>query len=86
MGTEELFDVLDVGEGGFFGFVGDGEFGEEAIGGEVGGLAFFDEVIIETDIVVIDGVFDDGVVGLVGLDEGIGFCYVAATDATEDLG
>ena len=77
--------LLDFGDGGFFGFVGDREFGEVGIGWELAGLAVLEEILGEGRVVGGDGGLDDGVIGLVGLDDDIGDVEMTATDAPDDL-
>lgn len=50
------------------------------------GAAFFNEVLVKIRIIGLAGVLDDGVVGLVSLNETGGFGNVSAADAADDLG
>lgn len=69
-GGEELaVEEAEIANGGGFGFVSEREFEKESVGGKKGFLALFDEVIIKGSIVGFEGVADDGVFGLIGLDE-----------------
>ena len=76
---------MDVFDGGGFGFEGEAEAGEVGIGRKSGAAALFQEIVGEGGVVGGEGGFDDGVVGLVGLDDDAGGVKVAATDATDDL-
>lgn len=80
-----VVDRADVFEGGGFGLVGEGKLGEKAIRWEMGLLAFFEEVLVEGGVVGGKGGLDDGVSGLIGLDNGAGGGEVAATNTAEDL-
>lgn len=89
----EIFVVLEGGvggldffQGGFFGFVGDGETSEVGERGEVGFLAVFGEIFGKTREIGLQSSLEDGVIGLIGLDNNRGGVEVAATDATDDLG
>ena len=75
----------DVFDAGVFGFVGEGEFEKEGIGGEGGAAAVLYDVVVETLVVAGGGELDDGVVWLVGLDDDVGI-LVAAVGASDDLG
>ncbi len=77
---------LDLREGGFFGFVGDGETGEVGEGWKLAGAAVLEFVVGEARVVGGDGGLDDGVIGLVGLEDDAGGGEVAAPDAADDLG
>lgn len=77
---------LDFFQGGFFGFVGDGEASEVGERGEVGFLAVFGEIFGKTGEIGSQSSLEHGVIGLVGLDDNRGGVEVAATDATDDLG
>lgn len=83
---EKSVGGLDFFQGGLFGFIGDGEFGEVGEGWEVAGAAALQLVGGEAGEVGGDGGFDDGVVGLVGLENDTGGGEVAAPDAADDLG
>lgn len=83
---EHLMGGLDFGEGGFLGFIGDGEAGEVCERWEVGFLAVFGQVLGEFWKIRGEGGLEDGVVRLVGLDDDRGSVEVAATDAPDDLG
>lgn len=78
--------LLDFGEGGFFGFIGDGEASEVGKGRELLLTAFSEEVAGKIGIIGTHGGLDDGVVGLVSLDDDIGDIKMSASDATNDLG
>ena len=71
---------------GLFGFESDGDFSEIGKGWEVFLAAFFDEVCVESGVIVVDGVLDNGMVGLESLNYSFGFLEVATADAAEDLG
>jgi len=77
---------LNFFQGGFFGFVGDGEASEVGERGEVGFLAVFGEIFGKTRKIGFQSSLEDGVIGLIGLDNNRGGVEVAATDATDDLG
>ena len=83
---EGLMKGLDVFDGGGFGFEGEAEAGEVGIGREGGATALLEEIVGEGWIVGGEGGFDDGMIGLVGLDDDAGGVKVAATDAADDLG
>ena len=55
-----------------FSLVGDGNFGKVIERREMTKLAFFENVMIETLVVRIDGGGDDRVVRLIGLNENVG--------------
>lgn len=89
----EIFAVLksSVGslnffQGGFFGFVGDGEASEVGERGEVGFLAVFGEIFGKIRKISFQSSLEHGVIGLIGLDNNRGGVEVTATDATDDLG
>lgn len=67
------------------GFESDGNFGEISKGWEVFFTAFFYEIFVKRSIVVFDGVLDDGMVGLEGLDNGFGGFEMTTTDTTDNL-
>lgn len=73
-------------EGGVFSFGGDSELCEVSKGWKKLAAAFFNEVIVEAEVVGVGGEVDDGRVGLVGLDDDRGGIEVAATDTADDLG
>ncbi len=75
----------DFGEGGLFGFVDDGEFGEIGKGRESGGAAFFNKIVVEARVILSDGEGDDGVGGAKSLDNDRGLAKMAAADATDNL-
>ena len=83
---EGLVESLDVFDGGGFGFEGETETGEVGIGREGGATALLEEIVGEGWVVGGEGGLNDGVVGLVGLDNDAGGVKVAATDAADDLG
>ncbi len=83
---EDTAGVLDFGEGGFLGFVGDGELGEVGKRGEVAAAALSQSVVGEGEEIAANGGLDGGVVGLVGLEDDAGGVEVAAPDAADDLG
>ena len=83
---EGLVESLDVFDGGGFGFEGETETGEVGIGREGGATALLEEIVGEGWVVGGEGGLNDGVVGLVGLDDDAGGVKVAATDAADDLG
>ncbi len=68
MFCKRIVGGLDFGEGGFFGFVGDREAGEVIEGGEMRFLAFFGQIFGEAVEIGFQGGLEDGVVGLVSLD------------------
>lgn len=89
----EIFIVLEGGvggldffQGGFFGFISDGEASEVGERREVGFLAVFGEIFGKTRKISFQSSLEDGVIGLIGLDNNRGGVEVAATDATDDLG
>ena len=75
----------DFGEGGFFGLVGDGDFGEVGEGRERLATTFFNQILIKAKIIGAEGEVDDWVFGAVGLDNDRGGGEMAATDTTDDL-
>lgn len=78
--------LLDLSNGGFFGFVGDGEASEIGERRELLFLTLGEEVAGETGVVGLHGGLDDGVIGLISLDDNISYIKVAASDASDDLG
>jgi len=84
--AEELENLVDFTKGSFFGFVCNREAGEVGIGREFAGATFIEEIFGESGEVGVHGSADDGVVGLVGLDDDFGTIEVTAADATDDLG
>lgn len=78
--------LADFGEGSLLGLVGDTEAGEIGEGWHLLFAAFFQEVIGESGEIGFNCGGDDGVVGLVRLDENFGEVEVATTDAADDLG
>ncbi len=77
---------LDFLDGGFFGFVSNGEPGEVSVGRKLAGATFLEEIFGEGGIIGSKGGLDDGVVGLVGLDNDVGEVKVSATNAADNLG
>lgn len=77
---------LDFFQGGFFGFVGDGEAGKVGERGEVGFLAVFGEVFGKSGEIGFQSGLENWMVGLVSLDDNRGGIEVTAADATDDLG
>ncbi len=77
--------LLDLGEGGALGLISDTEAGEVSIGRHLLGATLLKEIIGEIVEIGLDSGLDDGVVGLVSLDENLGFVEVTATDTTDDL-
>lgn len=77
---------LDFFQGVFFGFIGDGEASEVSERGEVGFLAVFGEIFGETGEIGLQSSLEDGVIGLIGLDNNRGGIEVTTTDTTDDLG
>lgn len=84
--AEGLEDLVDFGEGGFFGFVGNREAGEIGVRGEFLFAAFGEEILSEGGEVGFQSGLDDGVVGLVGLNDNFGVVEMPATDTADDLG
>ncbi len=76
----------DFAESGALGLVGDAEAGEVGEGWHLLLAATFQKVIGEGGIVGADSGLDDGVVGLVRLNEDVGDIEMATTDATDNLG
>lgn len=83
--TESVVSLLDFGEGGFFGFISDGEAGEVSERRKVGFLAVFGQIFGEFRKIGSHGGLEDGVIWLIGLDDNGGGVEVAAADATDDL-
>lgn len=77
--------LLDLGEGGALGLVGDTEAGEISVGRHLLGATLLEEIIGESVEIGLDSGLDDGMVGLVSLDENLGFVEVTTTDTTDDL-
>lgn len=84
--AELAVGLLDFGEGGFLGFVGNTESSEIGEGGHLLLAAVLKEVVGEAMKVRFDSGLYDGMVGLVRLDKNLGFVKVAAPDTTDNLG
>ncbi len=84
--AESLEGLVDVFQGGFFGFVSNREAGEVSIGGKFAGAAFFEEIFCEIGEISLYGGLDDRVVWLISLDNDFGTVEMSSTDAADDLG
>lgn len=72
-------------DGGLFSFVSDDDFGEISKGRELPVASFFNEIVVEAEVVGVGGEVDDGRGGLIGLNKDRGGVEMAAADATDDL-
>ncbi len=77
--------LADFGEGGFFGFVGDGEAGEVREWGHFLAATLFDEIVGKSGEVGFEGGLDDGMFGLESLDDDASDVEMSAPDAADDL-
>ncbi len=84
--TEKLMSLADFGESGFLGFIGDAEASKIRERRHLLLAAFVQEVFGEGRKIVLNGGLDDGMLGLVRLNEDFGNIEVAATDTAKDLG
>ena len=84
--TEVGVGLTDFGEGGFFGLIGGGKFGEVGEGWEGLFLALTEEILSEGWVVGGEGGLDARVVGLESLDDHAGAVKMTAPDAADDLG
>ena len=75
----------DFSEGGFFGFISDGEEGKVGIRRELLLVTFLEEVFCKLKIISLQGGFNDGVFGLKSLDDYFGMIKMTTTDAANDL-
>ncbi len=76
----------DFGKGSFFGFVGDGKFGNIREGWESALTTDFQEMIGKGGKVGLHGGLDDGGIGLICLDENFGGVEMATADTANYLG
>ncbi len=72
-------------EGGFFGFVGDGEAGEVGERWEGAGATRFEEMFSKSGKIGSESGLNGGMVGLESLNNDFGVVEVSATDASDDL-
>lgn len=77
--------LLDFGEDGFFGFVGNGEAGEIGERWQIASAAASEFVLGEFWKIGSEGGLNDGMIGLVGLDDDAGSIKVSTADAANDL-
>ncbi len=66
--VELLVSLLDFGEGGFFGFIGDAEASEVGEGWHLLLAATLEDIIREFGKIGVDGGLNNGMIGLIGLD------------------
>lgn len=77
--------LANLGEGGFFSFVGDGEAGEISIRREFLTPAPGEEIVGKASKIRLKCQSDSGVVGLIGLDDDVGVVKVTTTNSTDNL-
>ena len=76
----------DFFQGGSFGFIGDGDFGEVNKGGERLAATFLDEIAVKTEVIGGLGEGDNGVGRAESLNNNRGGREMSASDASDDLG
>lgn len=84
--AESLEGLVDVFQGGFFGFISNREAGEVSIGGKFAGAAFFEEIFCEIGEISLYGGLDDRVVWLISLDNNFGTVEMPTANTADDLG
>lgn len=78
--------LADFGEGGFFGFVGDGEASEISEGRESLLAAFIEQILGKSGKIGFYGGLDNGVIGLISLDDNAGGIEMPASHTANNLG
>ena len=76
---------VDFGDGSALGFIGDGDISQVIIGWKLLLTAELKEVVGKASVIIVDGKLDNGVIGLVGLNDGAGGVQVAPADPTNHL-
>ncbi len=77
--------LLNFSEGGFFGFVGDGELREVSKRRQLAGAAVLEQVFGKSGKISSNGCLNDRMVGLIGLDNDVSDIKMSAPDPSYDL-
>ncbi len=77
---------LDFGQGGFLGFIGNRKTREISVRRKFLLTTLGEEILGESMKISLQGSFNNGVVGLISLDDDMGCVEVTSADAPDDLG